>query len=117
MGSNTVAPDHPVTGLIRFNQTTGTPEVYANDEWNSFSVGVGGARVASKDTYYGDGTTRRFGPMKYSYRAGNEIMLLVFVGNVFQNPGIAYTVDGFEINFTSTPPAGQYIVVLHGFAG
>jgi hypothetical protein len=44
-------------------------------------------------------------------------MMLVFVGNVFQNPGMAYTVDGNKISFTSTPPDGQYIVILHGFAG
>jgi hypothetical protein len=117
MGSNTLGPDGPVVGLMRYNQTTSTPELYVDDEWRTFSVNAAGARVISKDTYSGDGITREFGPMKYSYKPGLEIMILVFVGNVFQNPGIAYTVDGNNISFTSTPPMGQYIVILHGFAG
>ena len=117
MGSSTLGPDGPVTGLIRYNQTSSTPEVYIDEEWRAFDIKSSGAREISKDTYYGDGINREFGPMKYSYRLGQEIMILVFVGNVFQNPGMAYTVDGGIIRFTSTPPAGQYVVILHGFAG
>ena len=117
MGSSTLGPDGPVTGLIRYNQTTSAPEIYVDEEWHEFNVNAAGAREISKDTYYGDGINREFGPMKYSYKPGQEIMLLVFVGNVFQNPGVAYTLDGYNISFTSTPPIGQYVVVLHGFAG
>lgn len=117
MGSSTLGPDDPVTGLIRYNQTTTKPELYVDDEWRAFVVSAAGSREVSKDTYYGNGSIRDFGPMKYSYKAGDEIMILVYVGNVFQNPGMAYTVDGTTISFTSTPPDGQYIVILHGFAG
>lgn len=117
MGSSTLGPDNPVLGLMRYNQTTTKPELYIDDEWRAFVVSAAGSREVSKDTYYGDGATREFGPMKYSYRVGDEIMILVFVGNVFQNPGMAYTVDGNYINFTSTPPDGQYVVILHGYSG
>jgi hypothetical protein len=117
IGSSTLGPDNPVGGLMRYNETTAKPEIYVDNEWRAFVVSSAGSREVSKDTYYGNGVVREFGPMKYSYNSGDEIMILVFVGNVFQNPGMAYTVDGNNISFTSTPPDGQYIVILHGFAG
>jgi len=117
IGSSTLGPDNPVGGMMRYNQTISKPELYIDNEWRAFVISSTGSREVSKDTYYGNGVARQFGPMKYSYKSGDEIMILVFVGNVFQNPGMAYTVDGNNISFTSTPPDGQYIVILHGFAG
>jgi len=70
--------------------------------------------VPAKDTFYGDGFTLEFTPMSYPYPAGNEIFLLVFIQNVFQNPGVAYNIDNYKITFTSPPPAGHQVVILHG---
>jgi hypothetical protein len=41
----------------------------------------------------------------------------VFIGGVFQNPGVNYTFGGTTTaTFTSPPPFGQAVVILHNFA-
>ena len=52
--------------------------------------------------------------MRYKYPKNNEIYVRIYVHNVFQNPGVAYTIDDYSITFTSPPPDGHAIVVLHG---
>ena len=50
-----------------------------------------------------------------SFNVVSETDILVFVGGVFQNPGVSYTVDGTDdITFTSAPPNGETIIILHG---
>jgi hypothetical protein len=116
IGTNALGPDSPVTGLIRFNETEDNPQVYLKNAWRNFLITLDPIIYPSKDTFYGDGNTVDFGPMQYGYLQGNEIMILVFIGNVFQNPGIAYIVSDTTISFTSPPPAGHQIIILHGFA-
>lgn len=113
MGSSAVGPNSPVTGLLRFNQTRNRPELYYNNKWRPLAAN-GDIEYPQKDIFYGTGRETVFGPMKFSYPTGNEIFLLVFIHNVFQNPGAAYIVDNFTINFTSPPPNGHPIVILHG---
>lgn len=113
MGSNSIGPDVPVTGLIRYNTDRRRPELYSRNKWRPMGTG-GDIEYPIKDTFYGDGQTNVFGPMLYPYPTGNEIFVMVFIHNVFQNPGIAYIVDGYEIQFTSPPPNGHAIVILHG---
>ena len=108
-----VGPDGPVDGLIRFNTTIGKMQYYTNLSWRNFAIE--GKVDLFKDTFTGDGTNRIFGPMTLSYNPGDEIYLLVFIGNVFQNPGVAYTVLNDTITFTSTPNDGQPIVIIHGY--
>jgi hypothetical protein len=117
MGSNAVGPNSPVDGLVRFNINRGEMELYVNRRWKTVKVLLESEKDTAKDTFYGDGTTRTFGPMKFVYTTGQEIKILVFIGNVFQNPGVAYIVDDDNILFASAPPAGQIVVILHGFAG
>jgi hypothetical protein len=45
----------------------------------------------------------------------DENNILVFVGNVFQNPDVAYTLSGATLTFAGPPPNTHTIVVLHGF--
>ena len=112
MGSGAVGPNSPVNGLTRYNTIRDRPENFFKNRWRSM---IGNEiDVPAKDTFYGDGMTTEFSPMSYPYPAGNEIFLLVFIQNVFQNPGIAYTIDNFRITFTSPPPAGHPVVILHG---
>jgi len=115
VGYSAVGPDSPVDGLIRYNKTTGDPEIFYNNSWKVFITGLNASRL-QKDTYTGNGSQTRFGPMKYSYLPGDEMHLLVFIGNVFQNPGVAFVVNGREIEFSSAPPNNQPIVILHGYA-
>lgn len=112
MGSGAVGPNSPVNGLVRYNTIRGRPESFYVNRWRSM---IGNEiDVPAKDTFYGDGFTVEFSPMSYPYPAGNEIFLLVFIQNVFQNPGVAYNIDNYRITFTSPPPAGHPVVVLHG---
>jgi len=113
MGSNSIGPDNPIDGLVRYNKDRRRPELYSKNKWRPLAAG-GEIEYPIKDTFYGDGQTNVFGPMLYPYPAGNEIFIMVFIYNVFQNPGIAYVVDGYEIQFTSPPPNGHSIIILHG---
>jgi hypothetical protein len=113
VGSSALGPNDPVYGLIRYNTTNSRMELYDRGKWRPVNT-AGNIEYPVKDTFFGDSNQRSFGPMRFSYPAGNEIFILVYVGNVFQNPGVAYVVDGYNIIFTSAPPTGHAIVILHG---
>lgn len=112
IGSNTIGPNAPVEGLIRYNYNRYRPEYFALEKWRGISSNE--IDVPIKDTFYGNGAQTVFGPMAYPYPIGNEIFLLVFIHNVFQNPGIAFTVNNYQIIFSSPPPNTHPIVILHG---
>lgn len=101
MGSNSVGPDSPVNGLIRFNQSNFKIEFYYNNTWNQVAKIGSVALVVS--SFVGDGVTQVFGPMSKSETDPNAIA--VFVGGVYQRPTDNYTVSGTTITFTSAPPA------------
>ena len=50
IGSNTVGPDSPVTGLIRFNQSTNQIEYYNSGAWNQMTY-VGNTMQITEDNY------------------------------------------------------------------
>jgi hypothetical protein len=108
-----VGPTTPVDGLLRFNSSINKMQYYTNNAWRNFSAE--GRVELYKDSFMGNGNDRTFGPMTLSYTAGEEIYLLVYIGNVFQNPGVAYTVFNDTITFTSTPADQQPIIILHGY--
>ena len=112
IGSVAIGPEAPVDGLMRYNTSRKRPEVYFENKWRSMLGNE--IYVPAKDTFYGDGTAVTFGPMKYPYPNGNELFVLVFIHNVFQNPNNAYTVENYTITFTSPPPLNHPIIVLHG---
>lgn len=112
LGRSSTGPTEPVEGLFRYNETVDRPEAYYNSRWRSMQGNE--LNVPVKDVFLGDGSKTVFGNMSYSYPIGNEIYLLVFIHNVFQNPGVAFTVNNYEINFTSPPPKNHPIIVLHG---
>jgi hypothetical protein len=113
-GSTAARPTAPVGGAIRFNTTNNKLEVYNSSVWRT--VGSEGTVTITTDTFTGDGSTTVFGAMSFAKANGTEKTVQVFVGNVHQNPGVAYTFDGGTgITFTSPPPAAHTIIVLHGF--
>ena len=112
-GTTALRPTTPVDGEFRFNTDTAKMEVYYSAAWNSISK-IGQVAV-TKDTFTGDSSQSIF-TMTKSYSAGDEPKIIVVVGNVFQNPGVAFTVSGTTLTFTSPPPFGQTVIVLHGFA-
>lgn len=112
MGAGLAAPNSPVNGLVRYNTSRNRPESFYIDRWRSMLGNE--INIPAKDMFYGNGYTMEFTPMSYPYPPGNEVFLFVFIHNVFQNPGVAFTVDNYKIIFTSPPPSGHPIVILHG---
>lgn len=115
-GSDTVGPQRPQDGQVRFNRSNNNLEVFYSSEWHH--LGTIGRVAIFKDTFVGDGVTTDF-IMEYApsgeerYYPGMEADMLVFVGGVFQEPRVAYTVDDSVISFTGVPDLGMPVVVLH----
>ena len=70
--------------------------------------------VPQVDFFSGNGVTTAF---TLSRTPQSVYALEVVVANVVQNPSDAYTVSGFDIIFTSVPPASLPITVVHGAYG
>jgi hypothetical protein len=105
--------DSPVNGLIRFNQTSNYIEYYYNGAWSQ--VAKQGTVALNIDTLGpGDGTTKNFTMTQSESDPRN---VLVFVGGVYQQPTVAYTVSSYTISFTTAPPLGSMtpttIIVIH----
>lgn len=108
-GSSATRPDYPVFGMIRFNTDTGFCEFYNGSIWQN--MGVGGAISYTVDDFTGTGAQTVF---TMSLAESDPTQLIVFVGSIYQEPTIAYTVDGgYDITFTSAPPDGIAINVIH----
>jgi len=108
-----VGPNAPGDGLVKYNLTINRMQYYSQGSWRNFAKE--GRVELLKDTFSGDGESRAFGPLSVSYSAsGDELYVLVFIGSVFQNPGVAYILSNDTITFTGTPGANQPIVILHG---
>ena len=100
----------PSTGDIRFNIDSSALEFFDGSAFEN--IALQGTVAITKDSFTGDGSTAVY-TMSVTPRDANAV--LVFVGNVHQNPGVAYTVSGADITFSSPPPDTHTIVVLHGF--
>ena len=73
-------------------------------------LGFGGFVATIKDSFTGDGSATNF---TLSRNATSAFDLEVFVGNVRQEPSVAYTVSGTTLAFTGTPANGEVIYVVH----
>jgi hypothetical protein len=106
--------DSPVSGLIRFNQTSNRIEFYYNGSWNQVAK-IGTVSIVP-DTFTGDGTTTQF---TMSQSESSESNIIVTIGGVYQVPVTHYTVSANQITFSSPPPAPgvnpNTILVIHNF--
>ena len=109
-GSTADRPSTPINGQIRFNTDTSRFEIYYN-AWKE--VAINGTVSIVKDSFTGDGTTVTFSLTK---TPTSTQTIIVFVGNVNQNPDDAYTLSGNQITFFNAPPSGQTVIVFHNFA-
>ena len=112
-GTTAKRPANAKLGATRFNTSFNKLELWDGITWRLLAAE--GTTVITKDTFTGDGSSTVFGAMSFSKEANDETSVLVFVGNVHQNPASAYTFDGSDnITFTSPPPDTHSIVVIHG---
>jgi hypothetical protein len=114
-GSSAVRPDSPVDGQLRFNTTLSNIEMYFNGIWNSVAK-IGSVSIV-QDTFTTANATIQYGPMTYSYSAGQEANVMVFVGGVQQIPSTNYQFQGntYVLLNPSNGTSGQTITVLHNF--
>lgn len=105
--------DAPVSGLIRFNQSTNRIEFYYNGAWSQIAK-IGSVQVVVDSVGVGDGTTVNF---TMSQSESDPTAIAVFVGGVYQTATTHYTVSGTTITFNSAPPRGTInptqIIVIH----
>lgn len=118
-GSSSIGPDAPIYGQTRYNTSNKKLEFYANvggvDQWNA--VAREGNIALSVDNFTGNTLQSDYGPMSFSYDAGEEAQVLVHVGTVYQIPGVNYTFYGNAvIHFTSNPSDLSPITLVHGYA-
>ena len=110
-GSTALRTDSPFPGQTRYNTNFNKIEYWDGTEWVQGSST--GLVPIAKDTMTGTGVSITF---TMSQTVDTEADVMVFVGGVYQNPAVAYTVDGSTtITFTSPPPNLETILVLHGY--
>lgn len=107
-GSSATRPDDPVFGQFRYNTDTGYIEYFNGTVWQSLSPG--GSVSYTVDNFTGDGSSTVF---TMSQAESNAQQVIVFVGSIYQIPITNYTVSGFSITFTSPPPDGIPLNVIH----
>ena len=109
VGNTGDRPQVPVNGQIRFNTDTSRFEIYYN-AWKE--IAINGTAKIVKDLFTGDGIQTSFNMSQIPVSAET---ILVFVGNVHQNPNDSFSLSGAVINFFNAPPPGQSIVIFHNF--
>lgn len=108
-GSTALRPDAPRFGLMRYNTDLAGIEFFNGTQFVQLSAA--GAIDYTVDSFTGDNSTTVF---TMSVLETQETQIIVFVGSIYQDPTSAYTVDGgFDITFTSAPPDGEPISVIH----
>ena len=105
--------DSATSGLIRFNESNNKIEFFYDGAWNQIAK-VGKVQLII-DEFTGDNSTTMF---IMSQTEVDETNVLVTIGGVYQLPTVNYTVVGYQIHFTSPPPAPSAlntnkIVVVH----
>ena len=108
-GSSALRPVSPVFGLIRYNTDLAAVEFFDGTQF--VALAAAGAIDYTVDSFTGTGAQTVF-TMTVAESLATQI--IVFVGSIYQTPVTAYTVDGgFDITFTSAPPSGEPISVIH----
>lgn len=108
-GSSATRPDAPVFGLMRYNTDLASIEFFNGTIFQT--VATSGGITYTVDSFEGTGSQTVF---TMSQTESNAEEIIVFVGNLYQIPTTNYTVNGgFDITFTSPPPDGVPINVIH----
>jgi hypothetical protein len=108
-GPSSIRPLAPSFGTIRYNTDLAAVEYFNGIQFVELSQA--GSISYIVDSFTGDGSTTVF---TMSVQESSASQIIVFVGSIYQDPTTAYTVDGsYDIDFTSAPPDGEPISVIH----
>jgi len=108
-GGSAIRPLAPAFGMLRYNTDIAAVEFFNGVIFQPLSAA--GSISYTVDSFTGDGSTTVF---TMSVAESSTQQIIVFVGSIYQDPTTAYTVDGgFDITFTSAPPSGEPISVIH----
>ena len=109
VGNTVQRPGTGVTGMLRFNTTNNTVEVYDNSAWTT--VGQQTFTVIADEQFNGDGSTVQF--TLGSTQTTSSV--IVSINGVLQIPTTAYAVSGTYptcvLTFTEAPQSGDVIDV------
>ena len=105
VGNTTQRPSVGVTGMMRFNTTINSFEVYNNSQWAN--VGAPTFTVIADDQFTGDGSNTAF--TLSSSQTTNSC--IVSINGIVQIPGTAYSVSGTTLTFTEAPASQDFIDV------
>ena len=108
-GASAARPVTPKSGSIRFNTELAQIELFNGTEFVT-QAKVGEVDLTI-DKFTGDGTTTTF---TMAQEPSHARQIMVFIGSVFQDYTTAYTILEDDITFTSAPPTGETINVIHG---
>ena len=108
VGGSATRPLAPSFGLIRYNTDLAAIEYFNGVQYVQLSA-VGSVDY-TVESFTGDGSTTVF---TMSIAVPTAAQIMVFVGSIYQDSTTAYTVSGFDITFTSAPPDGEPISVIH----
>ena len=105
VGNLVQRPSTGVTGMMRFNSTTNSLEIYNNTDW----IGVGSTifTVITDQQFNGDGVNVAFTLANASTTAST----IVSINGVLQIPTSAYSVANVTLTFTEAPASGDLIDV------
>lgn len=109
-GSTATRPSTATNGTFRYNTDTSKFELYQGGSW--INPASRGSVTITKDTFTGTGSQTAFS-MSITPNAATGIQ--VYVANVHQNAGTAYTISTSTLNFASAPALNATIEVYHGF--
>lgn len=110
-GATSGRPDVTDEGQMRYSTTNTGLEYWDGTAWRTLPHT--GLVSITKDSFTGDAVETDF-TMSIAVTTATDI--LVFVGGVFQDPAVSFTVSGSTtIVFTSPPPDLEAIVVMHGY--
>jgi hypothetical protein len=108
-GGSDVRPDNPAFGMIRFNTDLVAVEFFNGTTFEQLSNA--NDVTYTVDSFTGDGSTTDF---VMSVPESSPSQIMVFVGSIYQEPTLSYTVNtGYNISFTSAPGSGIPINVIH----
>ena len=105
VGNSTVRPSTGVTGMMRFNTTNNSLEMFNNTTWSN--VGQTTFTVIADDQFTGNGSATVF--TLSSSQTTNSC--IVSINGIVQIPTTAYSVSGTTLTFTEAPAIADLIDV------